>query len=77
MKSTFLPKRKHARGPIRLALLYTDTFVKDAKNDVGKTKAASFTFTQLTTGAFCILHVTKIVKLVLWEQHIRNQVLQV
>ncbi len=65
MKSTFIPKRKHARRPIRLVMVYAETLAKDAKNDAGKTKAADFTFTQLTAGALCILHVTKIVTVVL------------
>ena len=70
MQSTFPPKRKHVRGPIRLATVYKENLVKDAHYDVRKAKTANFTFTQLTIGAFCILHVTKLVLLVLRDQHL-------
>ena len=71
-QNTFPPKRKHVRGPIRLAIMYRKTLVKNAKIDVRKPKTANFIFIQLTNGAVCILHVTKLVFLVPWDQHIRN-----
>ena len=60
MNNTFAFKRKVVARFTRLELKRV-TAAKNAKNNVIKKKPVNFTFTQVITGAFCILHVTILV----------------
>ena len=77
MKSIFPLKRIHVMKTTGLELISRANLLINVKNDVGKTKTATFTFTQPINGALFILHVTGNVPRVLQDQHTKNQVFQV